>query len=132
AAFLDSIISLDGTINNAAVGNLLSGNIPLSENGLVSIRGSINAQQAVRILAQQVSVDGHVDASHAAQAQELLFSSSVNAQGLQKGAAIRSKGGVIEIVAAGDASINGSLTAKDSDSSQAGAVHVDAQGHLTV
>src|SRR5579871_3254701 len=132
SAFLDSVIGPNGAVNDAAVGNLLSGNIPISGNGVVSIEGSVNAQEAVRILAQQVSVEGQVDASHAAQAQQLLFSASVNGQGLQKGAGIVSKGGVIEIVAAGDVSLNGSLAANDSNNSQSGAVQVLAQHNINI
>src|SRR4051794_9269037 len=54
--FVDSLIGPQGQIGSAATDQLLNGNVPLSADGAIAIRGRINAADGVRLIGQTVTV----------------------------------------------------------------------------
>jgi hypothetical protein len=111
--FMDTVIGPNGQINNAAAAALMSGDIPVSPNGFVAIRGRVNTQNGASVVAQKIFVGAPRTVAEAANIVHAnRFAASVNAQGLRSGAGIVAHNGSIRIVAAGGANINGRLTAR--------------------
>jgi mucin-19 len=125
AAFLDQLINPAGKIDDTAAAALLAGDIPLSPDGRVSIRGTVNARDNVSLAAQTVAIGRNPAAVHAAE-----FAATVNGTGLKSGAAIIASNGGIDIVAAGAVSVNGRVATGAAPGRGAGPVHVAAGGNI--
>lgn len=115
--FMNELIDPSGRIGEAAVQQTLAGHIPLTESGLVSVEGRIHAVDGVSIAAGTVDVSGRIDAGPRAQ---VAFGELVNVQGLESGAAVRTDGGTIRIVAVGDIGVSGTLAADGSGADSSG------------
>src|SRR3954463_11719243 len=131
-AFLDQLINPSGIIDMQAAQQLISGDVPLSVNGVIKIDGKINALDAVSLRGWDVATSGTITVGPAAALQMAAFNGSVNAQGLEQGADIVARDGVIEIVAAGDAAITGTLAADGASGERAGRISVLAGGDIAV
>src|SRR5690348_16524625 len=133
--FLDRVVDAQGHVDNAATAQLLSGAVPLSPNGVIYVRGTINAQGGVSLGGQKVTIAGPLP-SHfihdPADRHQALFEATVNTDGLQQGGAIVEQNGDIEITAAGDATIAGTVAANGAPGQNAGTVTATAGGNLTV
>ncbi|MDB5636031.1 MAG: leukotoxin LktA family filamentous adhesin [Bradyrhizobium sp.] len=118
--FVDGVISRSGKINQGAVGDLLAGTVPLSQDGNIRIRGRVNAVDAVRLTGQNVFVGdrGVANRQHAAH-----FASTVNSGGLRSASGIVVRNGHIQIVAGTDARIYGRLAARGGGSVKIAAGH---------
>lgn len=88
----------------------MSGDIPISPDGVISIHGTINAKGAIRLQGQSVTSLG--DQSAGVKRHETLFKSTVNTRGMRTGARMVMRNGRIEIVAAGNIRLGGKITAK--------------------
>ncbi|HLI11929.1 MAG TPA: leukotoxin LktA family filamentous adhesin [Alphaproteobacteria bacterium] len=130
--FLNRMIGPQGAVNADAVGQFMAGDYPVSPDGLISIRGKVNAQEKVRLQGQVVKVGAPGVVSVQAAQQQALFASTVNTAGLQAGAGIRESGGTIEIVAAGDAKVAGTLTADGASGINGGTIDVQAGHNVAV
>jgi len=86
-AFLDQLINPSGIIDMQAAQQLISGDVPLSVNGVIKIDGKINALDAVSLRGWDVATSGTITVGPAA-LQMAAFNGSVNAQGLEQGADI--------------------------------------------
>ena len=82
-AFMDSLISPSGQISATATQQLLDGNVPLSPDGAIAIRGRINAADGVRLIGQTVSVGPASEKHNANIAQAAKFAATVNSKGLR-------------------------------------------------
>src|SRR4051812_14702314 len=131
-AFLDQLINPSGVIDMHAAQQLISGDVPLSVNGVIKIDGKINALDAVSLRGWDVATSGTITVGPAAALQMAAFNGSVNAQGLEQGADIVARDGVIEIVAAGDAAITGTLAADGANGQRAGRISVQAGGDIAM
>ncbi len=109
--FLEGVIGPDGSVNDAAAGQLMRGDIPLSPNGFISISGVINAKDGITLDGQSVSVPGPSGTPISGKdlTQRQKFKATVNTAGLTEGGALVSRNGVISIVAAGDVAIGGRI-----------------------
>ncbi|MEO8114262.1 MAG: leukotoxin LktA family filamentous adhesin, partial [Phenylobacterium sp.] len=85
--FLDRMIAPNGTIDAARVADLEAGNIPISASGSLVIHGRINAQSGVALQGRSVYLGK----------DQRLFSSAVNTDGLDDGAAVVTEAGDITI-----------------------------------
>ena len=130
-AMLDKLVSANGTINSDLATQLIHGDVPLSSDGAVVIRGEIIAQHGVRIDAHDVLVAGSLPAAEKAARQRALFESSVNVGSLREGGAIVVRNGGIEIVAAHNVDIQGRLVA-GGRAHHGGAVSVSASADFTL
>ncbi len=125
-ATLNSLVDSNGHVNECLAAATIAGNVPLSPDGSVVIKGKINAQNFVTITAHDVKVAGSYDEAMRSATQRAQFEATVNSQGMQEGGAIVAHNGSIEIVAAHDATIGGSLTASG------GAVSISAKRNATI
>lgn len=130
AAALESVIDAHGNPNGAATSQLLAGTMPLSPDGVILIRGQVNAKDGVTLQGQKVTIAGPGAAPQigSANKHQQVFDSTVNTSGMQTGGAIVVDHGDIEIVAAGDARIAGTLSAKGAPG-QPGATITATAGH---
>ncbi|PKP71138.1 MAG: hypothetical protein CVT82_02790, partial [Alphaproteobacteria bacterium HGW-Alphaproteobacteria-4] len=129
--FLDRVVRADGTVNNAVAAQLMRGEIPMSADGHISIMGQINAQGAITLQGQTVSINGNTGPLTGADlGQRTKFEATVNAAGMVEGAALVAHGGRISIVAAGGSRIGGRLDTS-ADAGRGGEISVTG-GDITV
>ena len=119
-AATEKLIDAQGNIDDPSVSSLLDGTIPISPDGSVVIRGRINAQSGVSLSGQTVTTAPDPNA---------VFDASVNTNGLQQGGRIVVSNGTIEILAAGDATIGGTLSANGGANRAAGTINVTSGGN---
>ncbi|MCQ8781805.1 leukotoxin LktA family filamentous adhesin, partial [Mangrovibrevibacter kandeliae] len=122
--FLDRAIGSNGVIDEALTDRLITGDVPISPSGSVSIKGKINALGGIAVRAQSIALD---DESRLTQHRE-AFDSTVNTGGLDWGSELVVSGGGIRLVANGDVGLNGSISTKASGAADAAA----GSGRLTV
>ena len=130
--FMDGVISPSGQINSAAANRLMSGDTPVSPNGYISIRGRINAQDGVRLSGQSVAIGVRSASEVAHMNHAAKFAATVNSKGMRSASGIVVRNGSIQIVAAGDARINGRLSANGRRGRDAGNINVAAGRNITV
>ena len=130
-AYMERLIGPGGVIDDAAVDQALRGEIPLSESGLITVKGSVRAARAVQLAAANVSIDGgaRIEAGAAAHAG---FGALVNIDGLEAGAQMLQDGDTVRIVAGNAVNIAGSVSADGATGEAAGRVRIDAGGNITV
>ncbi|KUL93263.1 hypothetical protein DK26_24775 [Bosea sp. WAO] len=139
-AFLDQVIGPNGVVNEAMAARLRANDVPISPDGTITIDGRINARRGVSLNGHTVSVAGQINANTAAvdiserrRQHRAAFAQSVNTAGLQQGGAmVARRGGGIEIVAAGTASISGTLNAKATAHRPAGTIAVRSGKGTTI
>ncbi len=130
--FLDQVVGPGGVVNEALAARLRANDVPISPDGRISIEGAVNARRGVSLNGQSVSVAGRITANAAPvdiaerrERQRAAFAQSVNTTGLRQGGAmVARKGGGIEILAAGTASVSGQLTAQARGRRSAGTIAV--------
>ncbi|WP_336810467.1 leukotoxin LktA family filamentous adhesin [Bosea sp. MMO-172] len=138
--FLDQVIGPNGVVNEALAARLRANDVPISPDGTIAIDGRINARGGVTLNGHSVSVAGQITANAASvdlgerrRRHGAAFAQSVNTNGLRQGATmVTRRGGGIEIVAAGTASISGSLTAKATARRPAGSIAIRSGKGTTV
>lgn len=108
--FMDRLVSPAGAIDAAATAQALAGHIPLSQTGLVLVKGRINAADAVTLAGGNVEVAPGARVLAGGQAR-VAFADLVNVEGIQTGADVKLDGGVIRIVAAEDITVAGQVSA---------------------
>ena len=125
------LIDAQGNINAQATSDLINNVTPVSADGSVVIKGRINAPDGVHLTGQTVVTanSAHIVTGGAAQQ---VFDATVNTSGLQQSGGIAVHNGVIEITAAGAASVDGTLTADAVSASPAGQVTVTAGGDIAL
>ncbi|TVT46933.1 MAG: leukotoxin LktA family filamentous adhesin [Denitromonas halophila] len=130
-AYMERLIGPGGAIDDAAVDQALRGEIPLSESGLITVKGSVKAARAVQLAAANVSIVGgaRIEAGAAAHAG---FGALVNIDGLEAGAQMLQDGDTVRIVAADAVNIAGLVSADGATGEAAGRVRIDAGGDITV
>jgi filamentous hemagglutinin family protein len=102
--FLEQVIDPAGRVDTALGARLIDGDVPLSPDGSIVIRGKVKTKRGVSLKANSVTVGGPEE--HAAQ-----FEATVNTGGRKQGAEIVVRNGKISIVAAGKAKVGGALRA---------------------
>ncbi|WP_164730655.1 leukotoxin LktA family filamentous adhesin [Pelagibacterium montanilacus] len=131
--FLEGVISEDGVIDNHAVDLLMTGAIPISNDGIISISGTINARDGITLQGKSVSLHGgsvQLDGTEISHREK--FDATVNTGGMAEGAALVSHGGSISIVAEGSARVGGTINAGASGSGRGGSVSVRTGGDIVV
>jgi filamentous hemagglutinin family protein len=108
--FMDRLMDPAGAINDAVVGQVLSGDIALTDSGLIQVKGRINAADAVTLAGGSVNVATGAQILAGAKAI-VAFADLVNVQGVAPAAAVQVNGGVISIVAAQDIQVAGQVSA---------------------
>jgi len=128
---LDQLIAANGAVDNALANQVIHGNVPISSDGSVVIRGQAVAQHGVRIDAHDVLVAGSVPAAALAARQRAQFESTVNAASMTEGGSIVVSHGAIRIVATNNVGIDGVLSAGGSKR-HGGSIAIAAGANVTV
>ena len=122
--FMDELISSGGVISDVHTQRLFEGNVPLSESGLISVRGRVNAVDTITIAANDASVDAGASVRAGRQVQ-VEFGSIVNTEGLQTGnELVMGPDGRISIVAANDVSVAGRIAVDGIQGEDAGSIEI--------
>jgi|GEM_PF-3046111 len=130
--FMEDLITRGGEISAIHERQLFEGNVPLSNTGLISVKGRVNAVYAVTLAANNVNVDAGASVRAGHQVQ-LEFGSIVNTQNLQTGnAMIMTPEGKISIVAAQDVNVAGRVAADGVQGESAGSVDIRAGNDIHV
>ncbi len=131
-AYMDRLLSPAGVIDDAATAEALAGHIPLSQTGLVLVKGRINAADAVTLAGGNVDVAPGAQVFAGGRAQ-VAFADLVNVDGMAVAADVKMDGGVIRIVAAEDITVAGQVSADGvGDHANGGSVTVMAEGNATL
>lgn len=110
AAFMDRLVNPSGLIDDAATAQALAGQIPLSQTGLLWVKGRIHAADAVTLAGGTVDVAAGAQVLAGAQAR-IAFADLVNVDGVTSANQVQMDGGVIRIVAAQDIHVAGQVSA---------------------
>jgi filamentous hemagglutinin family protein len=129
--FMDSLISQAGLVNGGAVSNVLAGYIPLTDTGLIQVKGRINATNAVTLLAGNVAIDAGAGIFAGYQAQA-SFADLVNIQGVATAAGVEVENGVIRITALKEVNIAGKISADGAAGFDAGEIDVYANANINL
>ena len=124
--FMNSFFDGTGNISAAATASVLTGNVPLSSDGLISVRGRINAIGDIRLAGGDVVNSGVIGTGAVFVARRPDFADVVNIKGLQGGSQITVANGNIEIVAAHDVENSGIISATGVPGVNGGNISVQA------
>ena len=111
--FMNRLISPLGVIDAAATSMALAGQVPLSATGLIRVQGRINALQAVTLAAGQLDVATGAQVRAGGEAR-VAFANLVNIAQVPMAADVRLDGGVVRLLAAGDITVAGEVSANGS------------------
>ena len=118
-----------------AVSDVLSGSVPISDTGLITVRGKINAIKDITLSAGDVKVDstGLVQTGAVLQGVRVDFVDVVNANGLENASEISTEKGNIVIKAIDDIEMTGGTVASGGAlSANAGAVTFESGNSISV
>jgi filamentous hemagglutinin family protein len=108
ADFLAGMVDTTGAVDVAQMNILLAGGAPVSAGGLITIAGRINALDNISLRGAVVNVTGMLGAG-ADMAHLAAFASTVNTTGMPQAAGVIAHDGIIDIVAAGAATVSGTV-----------------------
>ncbi|UTG93830.1 leukotoxin LktA family filamentous adhesin [Geobacter sulfurreducens] len=114
-SFMESFFLAPGVPSESAAAMMLNGTVPINPDGLISIRGQINALGTIRLSGGSVVNSGTITSTGTygtAADTGSLFRAMVNADGLESGNNIVARNGGIEIVAAQSVENYGSIYSK--------------------
>ncbi|NTV29752.1 MAG: leukotoxin LktA family filamentous adhesin, partial [Candidatus Omnitrophica bacterium] len=131
-SFMDSFFDASGMPNASAVAALLDNNVPISEDGLISIQGKVNAIGDVRLSGQDVLHGGSITTGVTFQTGAVDFSDLVNVAGLEDGTVLSVQNGEIYITAQNNVADTGILTSDGRDSIDAGDITMKAGNDIEV
>ncbi|MEQ1601624.1 MAG: leukotoxin LktA family filamentous adhesin [Methylophilaceae bacterium] len=130
--FMNQLLDAQGAIDDSAVNQALAGQIPLSASGLISVKGRINALDAITLAGGNVEIDAGARILAGAQAR-VAFNDLVNVEGVASASNVQVDGGVIHIVAAEDITLAGQVSADGLGAkANGGAVKILAEGNATL
>jgi len=124
--YMDGFFDSPGNPSSSATAMLLNGTAPIDPNGLISIRGKVNARGDINLSAGTVQNAGAITSCVVFPGDSVAFSDLVNTDGLESGAEIAVRSGVIEIVAARDFSNTGAIVTDGAANRNAGEIHIKA------
>ena len=125
-AFIDRLLPSPNQPDANATAMLLADTMPVSPDGVVVVRGRINAQSKVKLRGSSVSV------AAAAPDARKVFDASVNTAGIRRGGSIVVSNGEIDIVAEGAVEIAGELRADGAAGVVGGSISVASGGDTHV
>ena len=124
--FMKSFFDISGNVSDGATTAVLTGNVPLSSDGLISVQGRINAIGNIRLAAGDVINAGTISTKAVFVANSPDFSDVVNVKGLQSGTQIATRNGNIEIVASHDVENSGIISAEGVSGVNGGNINIHA------
>lgn len=129
--FLDRLLSAGGQIDDAAVKEALSGRFPLSDSGLISVRGAIRTVDGAMLAAARVDI-GSGGSVRSGPAVAVQFGTLVNVDGMAQAGAAFNDGDSVRIVSAADLRVAGEVSADGATGVDAGKLALRAGGDVVV
>lgn len=129
-AFMDSFFLAPGVPSEVSASMILNGTAPIDRDGLISIRGRINASGNIRLNGGNVINSGSITTNAASPGNEPEFSALVNTEGLQSGGVIVAENGSIRILSAGDFVNSGSIASDGAENLSGGKIDISAEGNI--
>lgn len=126
--FMQRFFEAPGEPSALATQQLLDGSVPLDRDGLVSIRGRVNARD-VSLAAGRIAVAGEI---HATAPSAVEFGDVVNVAGLETATGVGFDGGDISLRAVGDVDLSGTLLADGRDGVDGGRIDVRAARDISL
>ena len=127
--FMDTLLSPQGAVDDAALADTLAGRIALTESGLIQVKGRINAAGGVNLMGGQVAVDAGAQVLAGPQAVA-AFADLVNIDGVAPAAGVEVVNGVVRITSVADTVIAGRVAADGAAGVKAGSVDIHAGGNV--
>ncbi|MDR2861915.1 MAG: leukotoxin LktA family filamentous adhesin, partial [Syntrophobacterales bacterium] len=132
AQYMNDFISPTGQISSLHEQMLFEGNVPLSDSGVISVKGKINAANAVRLEGGNVFVDVGA-AIRAGNQVRVDFGQMVNVDGILSGNELEiTPDGKISIVAQENVNVAGLLSVDGTAGANAGDIEVLAGNDIVV
>lgn len=128
--FIDRLLTTDGLPDPAATGQLLSGQVPVSADAPITVRGTVNVHNDVSISAGAVNHHGVIQSGAVFAGARVDFADIVNVAGLESGAALAVENGTIRILAAGDIVSDGLVRSEGADGVAGGSIELRAGGDI--
>ncbi len=125
-AFMEAFFNGVGDPSAASTAAVLNGMVPLSSDGLIVVRGKINALRDIKLAAADISNAGMINTGALFLVAKPDFSQILNVKGLQTGAQVAIVNGNIEILAGHDFENTGVIAAEGSDGVNGGSIHIAA------
>ena len=127
--FMDTLLSPQGAVDDAALADTLAGRIALTESGLIQVKGRINAAGSVNLMGGQVAVDAGAQVLAGPQAIA-AFADLVNIDGVAPAAGVEVVDGVVRITSVADTVIAGRVAADGAAGVKAGSIDMHAGGNV--
>lgn len=124
--FMTGFFDANGNPLDAPMAAVLSGNVPLSSDGLISVHGRINAIGDIKLAAGDVVNAGMIGTGAVFVAKSPDFTDAVNVKGMQTGSQLAVTNGNIEIVALHDVENSGTISAQGVSGVNGGSVNIHA------
>lgn len=130
--FMERFFRTPGEPSEQAALSLIEGTVPIDPDGLISIRGRINAAGDIRLRGGRVISAGTIQSGTDFAGLELQMDDLVNVSGVKEGVAVQVENGAIEIFAAGDIVHTGELANDGDEGRDAGSVRLHAGANLEI
>ncbi|MGH7941719.1 MAG: leukotoxin LktA family filamentous adhesin, partial [Limisphaerales bacterium] len=124
--FMSQFFIAPGNPSPAATAALLNGTVPISPDGWISIKGTINAVAGIGLYGGTVSNSGVIQSGAVFSGSNPDFSDVVNTNGLRNASSIAVQNGNIVIQASGDFENSGTIATNGASNLNAGNVNVQA------
>lgn len=126
-SFMDSFFVSPGNPSATSLADVIDGNIPLNNQGLISIRGSVNARNDIELAAGNINNSGEIISGAVYENNAADFSDVVNTNGLENANKLMvSENGDIEIKAAEDVINSGAIAADGAANLSGGNISIQA------
>jgi hypothetical protein len=130
SSFLSQFFVSPGNPSGVATNQMVTGTVPITPDGLISIQGKINAAQNVSLFGGSVTNSGAIASGAIFANNKPDFSDVVNIKGVQSGTTLSVQGGNIEILAAGDVQNAGVIATDGAANGNAGNIDIHAGGNV--
>ena len=130
---MDKYFDLNGNINDVEIGKLTNGEVALTETGLITVDGKINALKDVTLAAGNISINGDVLSGAAFQNTKINFSDVVNVNGYNvNNMSMVAENGEIVIKSVNNIEVSGKVVNDGSNNRNAGNIDIDAGNNITI
>jgi len=131
--FVDTFFLSPDNPSAEATSALLDGTVPISESGLISIRGNVNATSDIILSAGSITNTGGIYSGAVFASENDAFTDVVNVTALEHGAVVScDENGTIEIVTTQDFENSGIIVTNGSDNLDAGTIAIHAGGDISL
>ncbi len=124
--YMDHFFDINGEPSLSSVEMLLDGSVPVSESGLISIQGKVNAINGIRLSAGSFANSGLVTSGAVFTGSRPDFSNIVNIDGIENGTGFSIENGDIYIRAEKDLENSGTIKSDGNSNLNAGIIDIQA------